>query len=200
MRESEGRSGPAVGRPSLSQEEILAQVQALLEGPEDDLPKSLVKEMLLNVLRFQDSVTDTLDLKIVNRTLKELRHAFKVFGDYRHRPKVSVFGSARTLPDDPNYQLAYRFAQRAVQAGYMVVTGGADGIMRACQEGAGRDESFGINIMLPFEQGPNEIIADDPKLINFKYFFTRKLMFVKESHAIGLIPGCFRTHDQAFEV
>lgn len=200
MKEGDVPETQAMARSSLTHEEVLAQVQALLEGPDDDLSRSLLKDLLLGVLRFQDGMFDTLDLKIVNRALKELRHAFRVFGDYRHRPKVSIFGSARTQPDDPNYQLAFRFAQRAVQAGYMVVTGGADGIMRACQEGAGREESFGINIMLPFEQGPNNIIADDPKLINFKYFFTRKLMFVKESDAIVLFPGGFGTHDEGFEV
>ncbi len=185
---------------SLSQEEILAQLQALLEAPEDDLPKGLLKEILLGVLKLQDVHADALELKILNRTLKELRHAFQVFREYRHRPKVSIFGSARTQPADANYQLAFRFARRIVEAGYMVITGGADGIMRACQEGAGREQSFGVNIMLPFEQGPNEIIADDPKLINFKYFFTRKLMFVKESNAIALFPGGFGTHDEGFEV
>jgi hypothetical protein len=113
---------------------------------------------------------------------------------------VSIFGSARTPVDDSNYQLAFQFARRIVQEGFMVITGGADGIMRACQEGAGREHSFGVNIMLPFEQGANPIIADDPKLITFKYFFTRKLMFQKEANAIALFPGGFGTHDEGFEV
>jgi uncharacterized protein (TIGR00730 family) len=82
----------------------------------------------------------------------------------------------------------------------MVITGGADGIMRACQEGAGRENSFGVNIMLPFEQGPNATIADDPKLVTFKYFFTRKLIFQKEANAIALFPGGFGTHDEGFEI
>lgn len=199
MKEAEVPAVHTNGRSSLSHEEALAQVQAILEAPEDDLSRSFLKEMLLGLLKLQDTQPDTLDLKILNRTLKELRYAFRVFQEYRDRPKVSVFGSARTQPEDPNYQLAVRFARRAVESGYMVVTGGADGIMRACQEGAGREQSFGINIMLPFEQGPNDIIADDPKLINFKYFFTRKLMFVKESNAIALFPGGFGTHDEGFE-
>ncbi len=200
MDKQHGRETQAIKRPPATNEEILAQVQELLERPDDDLSRALLKQMLLSVLKFQDPVFDTLELKIVKRALQELRYAFRVFSEYRHRPKISTFGSARTQPDDPNYQLAYRFGQLAVQAGYMVVTGGADGIMRACQEGAGREESFGINILLPFEQGPNEVIADDPKLINFKYFFTRKIMFVKESYAIALFPGGFGTHDEGFEV
>lgn len=180
-------------------EEILAQVRSLLDQPDDDLQSAQLKEMLLGVLKLRDRNPDALDLKILNRTMKELRHAFGVFREYRHRPKVSVFGSARTPPEDPAYQLAVRFGRRAVEAGFMVITGGADGIMRASQEGAGREQSFGVNIMLPFEQGPNKIIADDPKLINFKYFFTRKLMFLRESTAVALFPGGFGTHDEAFE-
>ena len=185
---------------SLTNQEILAQVQALLDEPAANNQSSLVKELLLGLLKLKSAQLDTLDLKIMNRTLKELRHAFRVFQGYRDRPKVSIFGSARTQPDDPNYDFARRFAQQVVRAGYMVITGGADGIMRAAQEGAGREHSFGVNIMLPFEQGPNAVIADDPKLVTFKYFFTRKLMFVKESQAAALFPGGYGTHDEGFEV
>ena len=149
---------------------------------------------------MHDAHLDVLDLKILNRAMKELRHAFRVFHNYRGRRKVSIFGSARTTSDDPNYQTAFLFAQRIVEAGFMVITGGADGIMRAAQEGAGRENSFGVNIMLPFEQGPNATIADDPKLVTFKYFFTRKLMFQKEANAIALFPGGFGTHDEGFEI
>jgi len=187
------------GRPVLSNEQILEQVQALLEAPAD-LQQTLIKEMLTTILRLKETPLETLDLKILNRTLRELRYAFKVFGQYRDRRKVSIFGSARTQPDDPNYPLATEFARRIVDAGYMVITGGADGIMGAAQAGAGREQSFGVNIMLPFEQGANSTIADDPKLITFKYFFTRKLMFLKESHAVALFPGGFGTHDEGFEV
>jgi uncharacterized protein (TIGR00730 family) len=187
-------------RPALTKEEILSQVGLLLDRPDDDVQAVLVKEMLNGLLRLMDTQLDLLDLKIVNRALKELRHAFRVFRGYRDRAKISVFGSARTSPDDPNYQLAFTFARRMVEEGYMMITGGADGIMRASQEGAGREHSFGVNIMLPFEQGANAIIADDPKLVTFKYFFTRKLMFQKESHAIALFPGGFGTHDEGFEI
>jgi uncharacterized protein (TIGR00730 family) len=183
-----------------SKEEMLLQLQTLLDGREDDLRTSLMREIVANVLKLHDAQLDQLELKIITRAMKELRHAFAVFRDYRNRPKVSVFGSARTPADDPLYQLASRFAQRIVGFGYMVITGGADGIMRAAQEGAGREHSFGVNIMLPFEQGANSTIADDPKLITFKYFFTRKLMFQKEANAIALFPGGFGTHDEGFEV
>ena len=179
---------------------ILSQVQELLDDQRDTLQAVLLREMIVTILKLKESNIDTLDIKILNRTLKELRYAFKVFQDYRDHPKVSVFGSARTPPNDPNYELATRFARRIVELGYMVITGGADGIMRAAQEGAGREKSFGVNISLPFEQGANAVIADDPKLINFKYFFARKLMFVKESHAAALFPGGFGTHDEGFEV
>lgn len=181
-------------------DQILTQVQALLDAPSDNLQSMLLKELLVGVLKLKSANIDTLDLKILNRAIKELRHAFRIFQGYRERPKVSIFGSARTQPDDPNYQLAVRFSKRLVEQGYMVITGGADGIMRAAQEGAGREHSFGVNIMLPFEQGPNKVIADDPKLVTFKYFFTRKLMFVKESQAAALFPGGFGTHDEGFEV
>lgn len=181
-------------------EEILEQVKRLIEEADESLQKVLLKEMLIGVLKLSDSPLETLEYKILNRTLKELRYAFKVFHPYRNRPKVSIFGSARTQPEDPNYRLAFRFTRLLVERGYMVITGGADGIMRAGQEGAGKDNSFGVNIMLPFEQGPNDVIADDPKLITFKYFFTRKLLFVKECQAVALFPGGFGTHDEGFEV
>ena len=192
-----GRTRP---RPALSRDEILHQISVLLDSREDDLHAVLMTELLTGLLKLHDAHLDLLDVKIVNRAVKELRHAFSIFHGYRNRQKVSIFGSARTLSDDPNYQLAYQFAQSIVREGFMVITGGADGIMRAAQEGAGRENSFGVNIMLPFEQGPNSTIADDPKLITFKYFFTRKLMFQKEANAIALFPGGFGTHDEGFEI
>ena len=187
-------------RPALSREDILQQISLLLDSPEDDLHAALMRELMTGLLKLHEAQLDLLDVKIVNRAVKELRHAFGVFHGYRDRKKVSIFGSARTPSDDPNYQLAHQFSQAIVRAGFMVITGGADGIMRAAQEGAGREHSFGVNIMLPFEQGPNSTIADDPKLITFKYFFTRKLMFQKEANAIALFPGGFGTHDEGFEI
>lgn len=195
-----GKPASTRPRPSLSREDILQQISTLLNSPEDDLHAALMKELLTGLLKLHDAQLDLLDVKIVNRAVKELRHAFGVFHGYRNRQKVSIFGSARTPSDDPNYQLAHQFAQAIVREGFMVITGGADGIMRASQEGAGRENSFGVNIMLPFEQGPNSTIADDQKLITFKYFFTRKLMFQKEANAIALFPGGFGTHDEGFEI
>lgn len=194
------KSGSLRSRPALSREDILQQISLLLDSPEDDLHAALMRELMTGLLKLHEAQLDLLDVKIVNRAVKELRHAFGVFHGYRDRKKVSIFGSARTPSDDPNYQLAHQFSQAIVRAGFMVITGGADGIMRAAQEGAGREHSFGVNIMLPFEQGPNSTIADDPKLITFKYFFTRKLMFQKEANAIALFPGGFGTHDEGFEI
>lgn len=191
---------PSRPRTMPSNDEMLSQIRLLLERPEDDLQAALIKELLAGMLRLHDAHLDALDLKIVNRAVKELRHAFRVFHDYRDRKKISIFGSARTAADDPNYQIAFSFAHHIVREGFMVITGGADGIMRASQEGAGRENSFGVNIMLPFEQGPNTTIADDPKLVTFKYFFTRKLIFQKEANAIALFPGGFGTHDEGFEI
>lgn len=191
---------PTRQRPLPPKDEVLQRIGALLDASEDDLHAGLMKELLAGLIKLHDSHLDLLDIKIVNRAVKELRHAFGVFRSYRNRSKVSVFGSARTPSDDPNYRLAQQFGEAIVREGFMVITGGADGIMRAAQEGAGRENSFGVNIMLPFEQGPNTTIADDPKLITFKYFFTRKLMFQKEANAIALFPGGFGTQDEGFEI
>jgi uncharacterized protein (TIGR00730 family) len=144
--------------------------------------------------------TDRGDLKILSRTLRELRYAFKVFGAYRGRKKVTVFGSARTRPDAPAYQQAMALGKAMAQRDWLVVTGAASGIMEAGHRGAGRSHSMGLNIMLPFEQSANEVIRDDPKLVNMKYFFTRKLMFVKECDGVVCLPGGFGTLDEALEV
>jgi uncharacterized protein (TIGR00730 family) len=140
------------------------------------------------------------DLKILSRTLRELRYAFKVFRPYRAKRKVTMFGSARTPPGHPHYDQAVEFGRAMAELGWLIVTGASSGIMEAGHVGAGRESSMGINIMLPFEQGSNHIIAGDPKLVHMKYFFTRKLMFVKECDALCLCPGGFGTLDEATEV
>lgn len=140
------------------------------------------------------------DLKILSRTLRELRYAFKVFSPYRATRKVTIFGSARTPKSDPSYQQAVKLGRAMAEHGWLVVTGAASGIMEAGHEGAGREHSMGLNIILPFEQAANPVIADDPKLVHMKYFFTRKLMFVKECHAVCLLPGGFGTLDEGLEV
>ncbi|MEY2959324.1 MAG: hypothetical protein RLZZ01_1892, partial [Actinomycetota bacterium] len=143
---------------------------------------------------------DTLDLKIASAALTEMRDAFEMFRPYRTHPKVSIFGSARTRPDDPLYEHTRRVAAELSRAGWMVVTGAGPGIMQAGMEGAGRDRSIGVSIRLPFETGANDVIAGDPKHVSMKYFFTRKLMLVKESAAFICLPGGFGTLDETFEL
>jgi uncharacterized protein (TIGR00730 family) len=140
------------------------------------------------------------DVKLLSTALKELRYAFKVFAPYRGRRKVSVFGSARLPASDPAYQYAVEFGRKMAEANFMVVTGAASGIMEAGHIGAGRESSIGVNILLPFEQEANAVIAGDDKLMHLKYFFTRKLLFVKESDGVALFPGGFGTLDEGFEV
>ncbi|MDZ4850094.1 MAG: TIGR00730 family Rossman fold protein [Pirellulaceae bacterium] len=139
------------------------------------------------------------DLKILNRTLRELRYAMKVFQPFRRRRKLSIFGSARTRPDHPTYIAAEELGRAMAGRGWMVITGAGGGIMEAGHKGAGREMSMGLNIMLPFEQSANEFILGDPKLVTFKYFFTRKLMFVKECSSVVCLPGGFGTIDETFE-
>ena len=160
----------------------------------------ILEEMVETVLRFGKDKTAIADLKLYNRAMRELRHASSVFGSYQGIRKVAVFGSARMKSDAEEYKLAREFSRRIVELDWMVITGGGDGIMGAAQEGAGAQKSFGLNIRLPFEQRANNTIHGDPKLINFRYFFTRKLHFVKETHAFVLLPGGFGTHDEGCEV
>ncbi len=158
------------------------------------------QHLLTTVLKLHEDGASTGDLKITNTALKELRYAYKVFAPYRNTPKVTVFGSARTAPDSDAAAAAREFGRRMVAAGWMVVTGAGGGIMGATQQGAGGEQSFGLNIRLPFEQEANPWIASDPKLITFKYFFTRKLFLVKEANAVALFPGGFGTMDETFEL
>ena len=177
-------------------EALVAKAEARfgpIEGAE------LVRQMMVSVLGLAREEASTGDLKLLNSALKELRHAIRVFEPYRERRKLSTFGSARTRRDDPAWEQARLFSARMAEEGWMTITGGGGGIMEAAQTGAGRDDSFGVNIQLPFEQLPNPVIKDDPKLINFRYFFSRKVTFVKESHAIALFPGGFGTLDEGFE-
>jgi uncharacterized protein (TIGR00730 family) len=160
----------------------------------------LIEEMIVTALKMARDEMSVADLKLINRSLKEMRYAAKVFAHYAEFPKVVVFGSARTTTEAPEAKVAENFARAMVGHGYMVITGGGEGIMGAAQRGAGREHSFGLNIRLPFEQQANEIIQGDPKLINFNYFFDRKLNFVKESHAFALFPGGFGTMDETFEI
>jgi uncharacterized protein (TIGR00730 family) len=194
---------PSHRRYELRHPELDAQIEALIARVEEEYGSvegaEFVRQMLVSVLGLAREEPDTGDLKLLNSALKELRHAFRVFAPYRGIRKISVFGSARTRPDEPTWRQARAFSERMAQAGWMTITGGGGGIMEAAQIGAGREKSFGVNIRLPFEQHSNAVIAGDPKLINFRYFFSRKVTFVKESHAMALFAGGFGTQDESFE-
>jgi len=178
---------------------FLARVRELVADWGVEKSPELIEELIITALKMGRDKMGTGDLKLMNRAFKELRYAAKVFAPYRDKKKVVVFGSARTAPTEPEAKQAEEFGRRMVSHDFMVITGGGDGIMGAAQRGAGREHSFGLNIRLPFEQRPNEIIHGDSKLINFNYFFTRKLNFVKETHAFALFPGGFGTMDEGFE-
>ena len=170
-----------------------------LQRGRGSLNEELIAEMMQAVLKLSRNETSRGDLKILNRALRELRYAFKVFAPYRGIRKVSIFGSTRVQEGDPYYQMAVRLGHRLAEEGYMVITGAGTGIMQAGHEGAGRDKSFGVNIQLPSVQEPNRFIRGDSKLMTFHFFFTRKLIFVKEADAVVFFPGGYGTHDEAIE-
>ena len=188
----------AVSRDELAgvHDAAAALVRELGAVPNGDL----VGEIVANALKLLRDQTNRGDVKLIDKSFKELRYALKVFAPYRDVRKVSIFGSARTLESHSDYAQAAAFSRAMADAGWMVITGAGGGIMAAGHGGAGADPSFGLAIRLPFEQKTNPFIENDPKLINFKYFFTRKLMFVRSSHAIALFPGGFGTLDEGFEV
>ncbi len=161
---------------------------------------AIIKEMILATLKIGQDVDYLADLKLINRTLREMRYTAKVFGPYRHRKKVTIFGSARTEETDEMYKKCVRFSRSLAENDYMVITGGGPGIMQAGNEGAGSENSFAVNIRLPFEQKPNPIMYRNPRLVTYKYFFNRKVAFVKEADAIVVFPGGFGTLDEAMEV
>src|SRR5262249_55183454 len=156
-------------------------------------------EILVSAVRLAGDGADRLDLKITSAVLREMRAAFRAFLPYKATRKVTIFGSARTGPDDPTHEQAKDPAAPVAQQGGMVVAGAGPGIMAAGMEGAGREHSFGVNIRLPHEQGANEFIRGDDKLVSMKYFFTRKLMLMKESSGFVSLPGGFGTLDETFE-
>jgi hypothetical protein len=156
--------------------------------------------MILAALKAGQENREKADLKLMTSTLKELRYTAKVFGQYRGVRKVTIFGSARVTPDSVTYELAKSLGLRLCQAGYMVITGGGQGIMQAANEGAGCEHSFGVGIRLPFESEPNHVLQGSPRSISYKYFFNRKVAFVKEADAVALFPGGFGTLDEAMEV
>jgi hypothetical protein len=174
-------------------------IERLLELAEGIGRPAYVREMILAALKAGQEDDESADLKLMNTTLKEMRFTSKIFGPYRNKRKVTVFGSARTRPEEPIYEMANLFGRKLAEAGYMVITGGGGGIMQAANEGAGLEHSFGVNIRLPFEQRPNPVIEGNPRLITYKYFFNRKVAFLKEADAVALFPGGFGTLDEAME-
>jgi uncharacterized protein (TIGR00730 family) len=160
----------------------------------------VVAEMIIATLKAGQETDYLAELKMLNNTIKEMRYTNKVFAPYRQRKKVTIFGSARIAPDEPIYRKCVSFSRKLSELGYMIITGGGGGIMHAGNEGAGRENSFAANIRLPFEQAPNRVMMRNPRLITYKYFFNRKVAFVKESDAIAVFPGGFGTLDEAMEV
>lgn len=165
-----------------------------------DIPRpEIVREMILASLKAGQEDDGAVDLKLMNASLKEMRFTAKAFSSYRHIRKVTVFGSARTQPEESTYKMAISLGHKLAALGYMVITGGGPGIMQAIHEGAGPEYSFGVNIRLPFEQKANPVIEGNPRSITYKYFFNRKVAFLKESDAIVLFPGGFGTLDEGLE-
>ena len=157
-------------------------------------------EMIASLYKLSQQTPTSGDMTLFKRSMAELRYAQNVFAPYRDVRKICIFGSARTRPPAPVFECAKHFARLMTEAGYMTVTGAGDGIMGAAQMGAGAEKSFGLNILLPFEQHANEVIRNDPKLVTFRYFFTRKLTFLREASAVAAFPGGFGTLDEAMEV
>ena len=178
----------------------LARIPELLAAIPSVRNRRLVEELILTAIGLGDDDAETLNLKIAAAALKEMREAFEMFQPYAGRPKVAVFGSARTGPDDPLYAQARTIAAQLSELGWMVITGAGPGIMQAAMEGAGREHSIGVSIRLPFEQAANPIIAGDTKYVSMKYFFTRKLMLIKEAQAFVCLPGGFGTLDETLEL
>ena len=174
-------------------------IQELVDYCDNPVAPDLLREILTTVVKLGVEHKDRGDFKLTNNTFKELRHAYRVFLPYRQKRKVVIFGSARAPESDPSYSMALETAKEVVKRGHMVITGAGGGVMEAANKGAGKENSFGINIRLPKEQRANLHIEGDSKLMQFKYFFTRKLMFIKESDATILFPGGFGTLDEGFE-
>jgi len=178
------------------------RIEELMKLAGDIRHPDMVREMIIAALKAgveNTGKSDRADLKLMNTTLKEMRFTSKIFSPYRNRRKVTVFGSARTGPDEHVYHMAKSFGKKLAEAGYMVITGAGGGIMMAANEGAGAENSFGVNIRLPFEQKANPVLIGNPRLIIYKYFFSRKVAFLKEADAIALFPGGFGTLDEAME-
>ncbi|MCC7423128.1 MAG: TIGR00730 family Rossman fold protein [Planctomycetaceae bacterium] len=196
------RNKPPDPPPQLAESNVLPSEQT--ETAPQDFTASARAELVNELKETADKLArdeaTVGDLKILSRALRELRYAFKVFAPYRKQRKVTVFGSARTPPSHPAFQGSLEFGKAMAGHGWMVVTGAGNGIMEGAHVGAGQEMSMGVNIMLPFEQMPNPVISADAKLVHLKYFFTRKLLLVKEVHGVAAFPGGFGTMDELFEI
>lgn len=177
---------------------LIARVGGNLEGPQG-VQARYVKDLLVNALKLIPDNRSTGEVKLITSAVKELRYAYRVFGQYPEPHKITIFGSARTPKDHPDYIKAVDFSRLMAERGWMAITGAGPGIMEAGIAGPGREKSFGVGIRLPFEQTANDVIAGDSKMIVFRYFFTRKLMFISQAEAVALFPGGFGTMDEGFE-
>lgn len=175
-------------------------IDELVRSSSSGETEQLLKEILTTAVKLGRESSDKGDLKLVNNTLKELRYSFRIFSPYRNVKKVIIFGSARSVKTSSEYKMAEEFSRRLTEKGYMIVTGGGSGVMEAGNKGAKSGKDFALNIRLPFEQKPNPYIDEKERLINFKYFFTRKLIFIKETDVTALFPGGFGTNDEGFEM
>ena len=196
-RPTEPASGRRVDDPDFQQRVIDAVREC--GGDPETFDGKLVQDLVMTSFKLISDGRGTGELKLMNAAFKELRYAYNVFADYLEPHKVSIFGSARTSPGHPDYEVTVEFSKLMAAAGWLVITGAGDGIMKAGHEGPGRDASFGLAIRLPFETTANEVIKGDSKLINFRYFFTRKLMFLSQCEAVVALPGGFGTQDELFE-
>ena len=185
--------------PKVTLAAIQAQIQEWLRSQSPSGNEGLIAEMIGTVLKLSGDNTSRGDLKILNRALKELRQAYRIFAPHPGVRKVSIFGSSRVPEDEPIYQMARQLGRRLAEENFMIITGAGPGIMQAGHEGAGRQHSFGVNIRLPSLQPANRFIDGDPKLMTFHFFFTRKLMFVKQADAVVVFPGGFGTQDELLE-
>jgi len=198
-----GQEHAGVGRHRLYDEDVSGQLDDLIAvtGLDPELGDArFVRDLMLTSLKLHPDGRDRGELKLMSAALKELRYAYKVFSQYPDVPKISVFGSARTPEDHRDYAACVQFSRKMAELGWGVITGAGDGIMKAGHEGPGADASFGLAISLPFETTANTVIQGDPKLITFRYFFTRKLIFVSQCKAVAVFPGGFGTQDELFEV
>ncbi|MDG1838880.1 MAG: LOG family protein [Phycisphaerales bacterium] len=189
-------------RPNTTREGIRRQVEAFLVEIAPEIPESRrrhVEDLIRSGIRLLDDGSDDGQLRMVSRAVREMRHSWVLFNQYRGTRKVTIYGSARTPEEHPDYIAAKEFSALMAHHDWMTITGAGDGIMKAGHEGPSRESIFGLRIRLPFETSANEVIEGDPKLVSFRYFFTRKLMFMSHANAVAVFPGGFGTQDELFE-